>query len=56
MSKLYIKDILFVIYVLTANENINVMRVESREATGGHGVPEDKIRSRYTKALKLIPE
>ena len=56
MSKLYIKDILFVIYVLTANVNINVMRVESREATGGHGVPGDKIRSRYTKALKLIPE
>ncbi len=44
------------IYVLTADVNINVMRVESREATGGHGVPEDKIRSRYTKALKLIPE
>ena len=42
--------------MLTANVNINVMRVESREATGGHGVPEDKIRSRYTKALKLIPE
>ena len=23
---------------------------------GGHGVPEDKIKSRYQKALKLIPE
>ena len=23
---------------------------------GGHGVPEDKIRSRYKKALGLIPE
>lgn len=44
------------IYVLTADVNINVFRVESREATGGHGVPEDKIRSRYVKALKLIPE
>jgi predicted ABC-type ATPase len=44
------------IYVLTADVNINVLRVESREATGGHGVPEDKIRARYTKALYLIPE
>jgi predicted ABC-type ATPase len=42
--------------VLTSDVNINVFRVESREATGGHGVPEDKIRSRYVKALKLIPE
>jgi predicted ABC-type ATPase len=44
------------IYVLTADVNINILRVESREATGGHGVPEDKIRSRYIKALNLIPE
>lgn len=44
------------IYVLTSDVNINVLRVESREAFGGHGVPEDKIRSRYTKALNLIPE
>lgn len=44
------------VYVLTADADINVMRVESREATGGHGVPEDKIRSRYDKALKLIPQ
>lgn len=44
------------IYVLTADANINVMRVKSREATGGHGVPEDKIRTRYERALKLIPE
>lgn len=32
------------------------MRVRSREALGGHGVPEDKIRSRYEKAFKLIAE
>lgn len=31
------------------------MRVRSRFALGGHDVPEDKIRSRYIKALKLIP-
>lgn len=33
------------IYVLTSDVNINIMRVLSREALGGHGVPEDKIRS-----------
>ena len=44
------------IYVLTANVDINVARVSARQAIGGHGVPEDKIRSRYTKALALIPQ
>lgn len=43
------------IYVLTANVNINVSRVRSRQAAGGHGVPEDKIRLRYAKALALLP-
>ena len=44
------------IYVLTANPDINVSRVKVREQSGGHGVPEDKVRSRYYKALELIPE
>jgi len=44
------------IYVLTCNENINVARVKARHASGGHDVPEDKIRSRYHKALALIPQ
>ena len=44
------------IYVLTCDPNINVARVKSRESQGGHGVPEDKIISRYEKALVLIPE
>ena len=44
------------IYVLTSNVNINVARVNAREALGGHGVPDDKIRSRYDKALALVPQ
>lgn len=44
------------IYVLTANSMINVMRVKSRVASGGHDVPKEKILSRYTKALEIIPE
>lgn len=44
------------VYVLTIDVNINIARVKERHAFGGHDVPEDKIRSRYRKALGLIPE
>ena len=44
------------IYVLTSDAEINVSRVKNRALAGGHDVPEDKIRSRYQKALALIPE
>ena len=44
------------IYVLTASPDINVARVKIREASGGHGVPEEKVRSRYYKALSLVPQ
>jgi predicted ABC-type ATPase len=44
------------IYVLTCNADINVARVMTRVASGGHDVPKDKIHSRYSRALKLIPE
>ena len=40
---------------MTSNVDINVARVSAREALGGHGVPEEKIRSRYYRALNLIP-
>ena len=43
------------IYVLTADVSVNVMRVRSRFAAGGHDVPEGKIRSRYKAALDLLP-
>lgn len=43
------------VYVLTCNENINVARVRARRASGGHDVPEDKIRARYHRALALLP-
>ena len=44
------------IYVLTSNPEINKIRVDIRESMGGHSVPEEKIKSRYYKALDLIPE
>jgi predicted ABC-type ATPase len=44
------------IYVLTCNVDINVARIRVRVSEGGHDVPEDKIRSRYIKALELLPQ
>lgn len=43
-------------YVLTCSVEINVLRVHSRVMSGGHDVPEDKIRQRYTRALQLLPQ
>lgn len=43
-------------YVLTADPMINVLRVKSRVESGGHDVPEEKIISRYDKALALVKE
>ena len=44
------------IYVLTCDPQINVARVKSRVLSGGHGVPHEKIISRYGKALGLLPQ
>ncbi len=43
-------------YVLTSSSDINVTRVKERVNKGGHDVPEVKIRSRYERCMKLIPE
>ncbi|MCD8119818.1 MAG: zeta toxin family protein [Lachnospiraceae bacterium] len=43
-------------YVLTADPLINVFRVRSRVEAGGHDVPEEKIISRYDRALALVKE
>lgn len=39
------------VFVLTHDPEINVSRVRQRAEAGGHPVPEEKIRSRYTKSL-----
>ena len=44
------------VYVLTCNENINVVRVKARHAAGGHDVPVDKIRKRYHLCLTILPQ
>jgi predicted ABC-type ATPase len=43
-------------YVLTKSPEINVGRIDLRIQKGGHLVPEEKVISRYYKALKLLPE
>lgn len=42
-------------YVLTADSQINLARVKFRVLSGGHDVPEDKILTRYNRALDLLP-
>ena len=43
-------------YILTADPMINVLRVKSRVEAGGHDVPEEKIITRYDKALDLVKD
>ena len=40
---------------MTANPAININRIKTRVANGGHPVPDEKVISRYYKALDLIP-
>jgi predicted ABC-type ATPase len=42
------------VFVLTCSSDINVRRVEERVRSGGHDVPEEKIRSRYTRSLQNL--
>lgn len=45
-----------VVFVLTADPQINVSRVAERVKNGGHDVPNDKIISRYYKSLDNLSE
>jgi predicted ABC-type ATPase len=44
----------YLYFVATEDPEINVDRVRHRVVTGGHPVPEDKIRDRYTRSLELL--
>ena len=43
-----------VVFVLTADPQINISRVVQRVKNGGHDVPTDKIISRYHKSLDNV--
>lgn len=47
--------LLRLIYVSLRSADIAVRRVASREQSGGHGVPEDKVRGRFVRSHKLLP-
>jgi len=44
----------YLYYVSTESPEINKFRVKARTVQGGHSVPEDKIVSRYYRALELL--
>ena len=44
----------YLYFVSTMDATVNVERVRNRLAQGGHGVPEEKIRQRYMRAMKLL--
>lgn len=46
----------YLYYIATEDPEINKQRVLNRVADGGHGVPEDKIVSRYHRSLELLPD
>ena len=46
----------YLYFVATEDPDINVARVQSRVAMGGHPVAEDKIRDRYVRSIGLLPE
>ncbi|WP_410497696.1 zeta toxin family protein [Chitinibacter sp. S2-10] len=46
----------YLYFIATADPDINIARVQHRVETGGHPVPETKIRERYTRSLALLPD
>lgn len=44
------------LHVLLVPEDLTVLRVERRVASGGHSVPEAKIRGRYQRLWALVRE
>jgi predicted ABC-type ATPase len=44
----------YLYYIATEDVEINVSRIRTRVASGGHNVPTDKIISRYARSLDLL--
>lgn len=43
-------------YVTTQDPRINVDRILYRHEEGGHFVPPDKVKARYKRSMKLLPQ
>jgi len=46
----------YVYFVATVDVDINISRVKMRVNMGGHDVPTDRIKDRYTKSLELLAD
>ena len=46
----------YLYFICTENPAINVARVKQRVLLGEHDVPEEKVRSRYTRSLRLLSQ
>lgn len=45
---------IYLYFISTDDVRVNIQRVKTRVKNGGHDVPEDKIRERYTRSLDLL--
>ncbi len=45
----------YLYFVATESPEINLSRVANRVVDGGHGVPREKVISRYSRSLALLP-
>lgn len=43
------------IFIMLSSPEINIERIRLRVSKGGHDVPEDKVRSRWTRSLEQLP-
>lgn len=43
------------VYVILSSPELNVKRVQMRVSKGGHGVPADKIATRWKRSLDQLP-
>ena len=44
------------LFVATEDPEINIARIRQRQLKGGHGVPDEKVRSRYARTLSLLKD
>jgi predicted ABC-type ATPase len=44
------------IYLWVADPMLCVLRIAIRVASGGHYIPDETVRRRYDKGLRLLPE
>jgi len=44
----------YLYFIATSSTDINILRIHSRAYKGGHNVPEEKVKSRYSKSILLL--